>query len=116
MKYAIFPWMMALAGFSLPLFATSSNAEPTNRPHYLQEQEDVNPAEQRNGGFDMFDIIHQVNLNRGMSFQEYSSSQQESLSEAVKQFHQQRQQMMQQQQQQQQQIQLPVDETVTDGQ
>ncbi len=115
MKYAIFPWVMALAGFSLPLFATASNAEPTNRPNYLQEQEDVNPAEQRNGGFDMFDIIHQVNLNRGRSFQEYNNSQQENFSEAVKQFHQQRQQMMQPQQPQQQQIQLTVDGTEVNG-
>lgn len=109
MKYAIVPWVIALAGCSLPLFATASHAEPTNRPNFLQQPEDVNSAEQRNGGFDMLDIIHQVNLNRGMSVTEYNNSQQENLSEAVKQFHQQRQQMMQQQQQQQQQIQLPVD-------
>ncbi|WP_071518054.1 hypothetical protein [Geitlerinema sp. PCC 9228] len=115
MKYAIVPWVVALASCSLPLFATTSHAEPTvteeNRPSFLEPNQYINPAEQRNGGFDMLDIIHQVNLGGGMTFQEYHNSQQENLSEAVRQFHQQRQQMMQPPQPNQ--IQLPVDETVS---
>ena len=78
-------------GFSLILAQPSRAGEPVG-PNPLQdanplEQNDSNPfSRNSNGAASVFDLINRITLSNGRSAEDYSSEQNENLTDAVAQF------------------------------